>query len=69
MTLKEMAQLNGESGLLEAENNNVMGQAKLVMQKSRNRQLQELFPAGFGKHVESLVLPKKFIFVDSLVFP
>ena len=68
MTLKEMAQLNGESGILEAENNNVLGQAKIVMQKSRNRQLQELFPAGFGKLVESLV-SSKFIFVNSLVFP
>ena len=51
LTMKEMAQLNGESGFFEpdAGNSNEMKQAKVVMQRSRNRQLQELFPAGFGE--------------------
>ena len=49
MVLKETAQQNGETGLFEPESNSQLGQAKVVMQKSRNRQLQELFPAGFGE--------------------
>ena len=49
LTMKETAQQNGEIGLFEPENNNQLGQAKSVMQRSRNRQLQELFPAGFGE--------------------
>lgn len=49
LAMKETAQQNGEIGLFEPESSNVLGQAKVVMQKSRNRQLQELFPAGFGK--------------------
>ncbi len=56
LTMKEMAQLNGESGFFEPEagNSNEMKQAKVVMQRSRNRQLQELFPAGFGKIIEMI---------------
>jgi len=50
MVMKEMAQQNGDTGVFEPENNSQLGLAKNAMQKSRNRQLQELFPAGFGIH-------------------
>ena len=49
MVMKETAQQNGEIGIFEPETSSQLGQAKVTMQKSRNRQLQELFPAGFGK--------------------
>ena len=54
MSMKETAQQNGEIGIFEPESNSQLGQAKVTMQKSRNRQLQELFPAGFGKILEIL---------------
>ena len=39
---------NGDIGLFAAEECSQLGLAKGAMQRSRNRQLQELFPAGFG---------------------
>ena len=58
LTLKETAQQNGEIGLFEPESTNQLGQAKTVMQRSRNRQLQELFPAGFGNFTFHSLLPR-----------
>ena len=49
LAMKETATVNNELSFFEPESNSMLGQAKNVMQKSRNRQLQELFPAGFGK--------------------
>merc|ERR1719341_1360105 len=50
MVMKEKASQNNELGIFEPENTSQLGIARNAMQKSRNRQLQELFPAGFGIH-------------------
>ena len=48
--MKEMAQQNRETALFLPEDNNQYGQAKSAIEKSRNRQLKELFNAGFAMH-------------------
>ena len=50
MTLKEKAQQNGETELFTAEECGQLGTAKAAVEKSRNRQMKELFHAGFGIH-------------------
>ena len=50
MVMKEMAQQNGETALFLPEDNNQYGPAKSAIEKSRNRQLKELFNAGFAMH-------------------
>ena len=48
--MKEMAQQNRETALFLPEDNNQYGPAKSAIEKSRNRQLKELFNAGFAMH-------------------
>ena len=55
MVMKEMAQQNGETALFLPEDNNQYGQAKSAIEKSRNRQLKELFNAGFAMHHASML--------------
>ena len=50
MVMKEMAQQNGETTLFLPENTTQLGIAKNAIEKSRNRQLKELFNAGFAMH-------------------
>ena len=50
MVMKEKAQQNGETELFTAEESAQLGSAKSAVEKSRNRQLKELFHAGFGIH-------------------
>ena len=50
MVMKEMAQQNRETALFLPEDNNQYGPAKSAIEKSRNRQLKELFNAGFAMH-------------------
>ena len=48
--MKEKAANNGELGCFEPTDSTQLGLARNAMKSSRNRQLQELFPAGFGIH-------------------
>ena len=50
MVMKEMAQQNGETALFLPEDTTQLGIAKNAIEKSRNRQLKELFNAGFAMH-------------------
>ena len=50
MVMKETAQQNGDTTFFAPEECSALGQAKNAIEKSRNRQLKELFPAGFGTH-------------------
>ena len=50
MVMKEMAQQNGETSLFQPEESSALGLAKNAIEKSRNRQLRELFSAGFAMH-------------------
>ena len=50
MVMKEKAQQNGETELFSPEECVQLGAAKNAVEKSRNRQLKELFHAGFGIH-------------------
>ena len=54
LALLETARNRGQVGLFEPDNNQVsgsqIGQARRSMEKSRNRQLVELFQAGFAMH-------------------
>ena len=50
MVMKEKAANNGELGCFEPTDSTQLGLARNAMKSSRNRQLQELFPAGFGIH-------------------
>ena len=50
MVMKEKAQQNGETELFSPEESVQLGTAKNAVEKSRNRQLKELFHAGFGIH-------------------
>ena len=50
MTMKEKAQQNGETELFTPDESGQLGQAKSAVEKSRNRQMKELFHAGFGIH-------------------
>ena len=50
MVMKEKAQQNGETELFTPEECVQLGTAKNAVEKSRNRQLKELFHAGFGIH-------------------
>merc|ERR1719312_2240534 len=50
MVMKEMAQQNGETSLFQPEESSQLGLAKNAIEKSRNRQLRELFSAGFAMH-------------------
>ena len=50
MTMKEKAQQNGETELFAPAECSQLGLAKSAVEKSRNRQLKELFHAGFGIH-------------------
>jgi activating signal cointegrator complex subunit 3 len=50
MILKEMAQNKGTAAIFEPEEGPQLGLAKSAVQKSRNRQLQELFNSGIGMH-------------------
>ena len=50
MAMKEMAQQAGETALFLPEETTQLGMAKNAIEKSRNRQLRELFNAGFAMH-------------------
>ena len=50
MTMEEKAQQNGETELFTPDESGQPGQAKSAVEKSRNRQMKELFHAGFGIH-------------------
>ncbi len=50
MFFRELAQNKGQSALFEPEDSSNLGSAKSAVSKSRNRQLVELFSAGFGFH-------------------
>ena len=50
MAMKEMAQQAGETALFLPEESTQLGMAKNAIEKSRNRQLRELFNAGFAMH-------------------
>ena len=50
MVMKEMAQHNGETALFLPEESAQYGVAKNAVEKSRNKQLRELFNAGFAMH-------------------
>ncbi|XP_061176706.1 activating signal cointegrator 1 complex subunit 3-like [Saccostrea echinata] len=50
MVLREIAKNNGEMGFFSPEQSAQYGQAEKSTLKSRNKQLKELFPDGFGIH-------------------
>ena len=49
-SMKEKAQQDGETELFAPAECSQLGLAKSAVEKSRNRQLKELFHAGFGIH-------------------
>ncbi|KAI1885583.1 hypothetical protein AGOR_G00205300 [Albula goreensis] len=50
MSLIEMAKNRGESMFFQADQGPDYGQCEKQVQRSRNKQLQEMFPDGFGIH-------------------
>ncbi|KAJ8290873.1 hypothetical protein GJAV_G00018670 [Gymnothorax javanicus] len=50
MTLSEMAKTRGESMYFQSEQGPDYGQWQKQVQRSRNKQMQEMFPDGFGIH-------------------
>ncbi len=50
MLFREMAQNKGQTQLFEPEEGSDLNTARTAVNKSRNRQLVELFHCGFGFH-------------------
>lgn len=55
--LGEMARNQGEASLFLPPNTPQLGAALKAISRSRNKQLKELFPDGFGKFNRTLFLP------------
>jgi activating signal cointegrator complex subunit 3 len=48
MTLSEIARNQGDTQIFMPPNSSVLGEARKAFSKSRNKQLREMFPDGFG---------------------
>uniref|UniRef100_A0AAY4D056 Activating signal cointegrator 1 complex subunit 3 n=1 Tax=Denticeps clupeoides TaxID=299321 RepID=A0AAY4D056_9TELE len=59
MSLIEMAKGRGETSFFQAEQGADYGQCEKQVQRSRNKQMREMFPDGFGIHHAGMLRPDR----------